>query len=136
ERARRTRAERLDPTVCAYLDDAFTRLELLDPKRHVRDVVAGYPRDAIADGIATYEAKRRRGTLPEGADARYLLGIVRNIHHSHESDAVLDELLRERLLAHDRFLEPLVQRRQDILDANPDVASALDAIADATTAAD
>src|SRR5690606_18287626 len=54
ERARRTRAERLDPEICAYLDEAFARLELLDPKRHVRDVIAGYPRDAIVDGVATY----------------------------------------------------------------------------------
>jgi hypothetical protein len=136
ERARRTRAERLDPAVCAYLDDAFARLELLDPKRHVRDVIAGYPRDAIVDGIATYAAKRQRGTLPEGADARYLLGIVRNIHHTHESDAILDALLRERLDARDRFLAPLVQRKQDVLAANPDIVAALDAITDALTAAD
>ena len=95
ERARRTRAERLDPTVCAYLDEVFARLELIDPKRYVRDVIAGYPRDAIVDGIATYEAKQRRGTLPEGADARYLLGIVRNLHHTHEADAIREALLRE-----------------------------------------
>lgn len=136
ERARRTRAERLDPEHRALLDEAFARLELLDPKRYVRDVVAGYPRDAIVDGIATYTAKHARGTLPEGADARYLLGIVRNIHHTHEADAILDALLRERLEAHDRFLEPLVQRKQDILAANPDIVGALDAITDALTAAD
>lgn len=136
ERARRTRAERLDPMVCAYLDDAFARLELIDPKRYVRDVIAGYPRDAIVDGIATYDTKRQCGTLPEGADARYLLGIVRNIHHTHEADAILDALLRERLAARDHFLGPLVQRKQDILAASPDVVGALDAITDALTAAD
>lgn len=135
ERARRTRAERLDPTVCAYLDDVFARLELLDPKRYIRDVIAGYPRDAIVDGIAIYTAKRDENTLPEGADARYLLGIVRNIHHTHEADAILDALLRERLAARDRFLAPLVQRKQDIHAANPDVVGALDAITDALTAA-
>lgn len=136
ERARRTRAERLDPTVCAYLDEVFARLELIDPKRYVRDVIAGYPRDAIVDGIATYEAKQRRGTLPEGADARYLLGVVRNLHHTHEADAILEALLRERLEARDRFLDPLIQRAQDILAANPDVGGALDAITDALTTAD
>jgi hypothetical protein len=135
ERARRTRAERLDPAIRALLDDAFTRLELLDPKRHVRDVIAGYSRDAIVDGIATYTAKRERGTLPEGVDARYLLGIVRNTHHLHEADAILDVLLRERLDARDRFLEPLVQQRQALLCAHPEIAQALDAIADAATAA-
>ena len=135
ERARRTRAERLDPTVCAYLDEVFARLELIDPKRYVRDVIAGYPRDAIVDGIATYDTKRQRGSLPEGADARYLLGIVRNLHHTHEADAILDALLRERIEARDRFLEPLIQRKQHILAASPDLASALDAIADAMTAA-
>jgi hypothetical protein len=136
ERARRTRAERLDPTVCAYLDEVFARLELIDPKRYVRDVIAGYPRDAIVDGIATYEAKQRRGTLPEGADARYLLGIVRNLHHTHEADAIREALLREHLEARDRFLDPLIQRAQDILAANPDVGGALDAITDALTTAD
>jgi len=52
ELAQETRAARLDPSVRALLDDAFARLGLLDPERHVRDAIACYPRDAIVDAIA------------------------------------------------------------------------------------
>ena len=65
-----------------------------------------------------------------------LLGIVRNLHHTHEADAIREALLREHLEARDRFLDPLIQRAQDILAANPDVGGALDAITDALTTAD
>ncbi len=83
ELARQTLAARLDPAMRALLDDAFARLDLLDPERHFRDSIACYPRDAIVDAIAIFDGKRRAGTLPEGVDARYLLGIVKNVHHVH-----------------------------------------------------
>lgn len=105
---------RLDPDVRALLDDAFDRLALLDPERHVRDAIACYSRDAIVDAIAIFAAKRGRGTLPDGADARYLLGIVQNLHHVHEADAITTALMRERLAARDRFLAPLVRDRDEI----------------------
>jgi hypothetical protein len=130
ELARQTRQARLDPDVRALLDDAFARLTLLDPERHVRDAIACYPRDAIVDAIGIFGAKRERGTLPEGVDARYLLGIVRNVHHVHEADAITHALIRERLAARDRFLDPLVCERDNILAAATDVASTLDALAD------
>src|SRR5436853_243627 len=62
----------------ALLDVAFARLDLLEPERHFRDAIACYPRDAIVDAIAIFSGKRTAGTLPDGVDARYLLGIVRN----------------------------------------------------------
>jgi len=115
ELARQTRAARLDPVVCALLDDAFARLGLLDPERHVRGAIACYPRDAIVDAIGIFGGKRERGTLPDGVDARYLLGIVKNLHHVHEADAITEALLRERLVARDRFLDSLVRERDAIL---------------------
>lgn len=130
ERARQTRAARLDPVVNALLDEAFARLDLLDPDRHVRDVIACYSRDAIVDAIAIFSGKRERGTLPEGVDARYLLGIVRNVHHDHEADGITEALLRERLAARDRFLEPLVRERDEILAAALGVGETLDALVD------
>jgi hypothetical protein len=96
----------------------------------VRDAIACYPRDAIVDAIAIFEAKRKRGTLPEGVDARYLLGITRNLDHLHEADAITEALLRERLAARDRFLQPLVQDRDAIIAATIDVAATLDALVD------
>lgn len=125
--ARGTRASRLDPNVRELLDDAFVRLSLLDPERRVRDVIAGYPLDAIVDALATFEAKQQRRSLPEGVDARYLLGIVRNIHHVHEADAITQSLLRQRVDARDRFLASLLTQR-DIILSKPALDDRLDAL--------
>ena len=130
ELARQTRAARQDPIVAALLDDAFARLELLDPERHLRDAIACYLPDSIVDAIAIFDGKRRAGTLPQGVDARYLLGIVRNVQHVHEADAITEALLRERLCARDRFLEPLVGERDQILAGAAGADVALDAMVD------
>ncbi|OGQ10422.1 MAG: hypothetical protein A2138_21940 [Deltaproteobacteria bacterium RBG_16_71_12] len=130
ELARQTRAARLDPVVCALLDNAFARLGLLDPERHVRDAIACYRVDSVVDGIAIFDAKRAAGTLPAGVDARYLLGIVRNVEHVREADVITDALLRERLAARDRFLEPLVSERDTFLVATPDDGRRLDGLVD------
>ncbi|MBM4247462.1 MAG: transposase family protein [Deltaproteobacteria bacterium] len=136
ELARQTRAARLDPLVRAHLDDAFVRLGLCDPERHVRDAIACYPRDAIVDALAIFAGKRERGSLPADADARYLLGITRNLHHVHQADAITEALLRERLDARDRFLAPLVRDRDDLLARRLDAPLALDAIVDRLVHAD
>jgi hypothetical protein len=124
--ARETRAARVDPDMRALLDDAFARLSLLDPERRVRDAIACYPRDAVVDAIAIFGAKKQRGSLPDGADARYLFGIVRNLHHVHEADAITQALLRERIDARDRFLAPLLRDRDAVL-ADVDLDARLDA---------
>ena len=130
ELAQKTRAARLDPAMRALLDDAFARLDLLDPERHFRDAIACYPRDAVVDAIAIFDGKRTAGTLPDGADARYLLGIVKNVHHVHEAEPITDVLIRERLAARDRFLEPLIRERDAILAAGRNVAATLFALVD------
>lgn len=131
ELARQTRAARRDPVIAALLDDAFARLGLLDPERHVRDAIACYPRDAIVDAIAIFSGKRTAGTLPDGVDARYLLGIVRNLHHCHEAEPITEALIRERLSARDRFLAPLVSERDVILaTGGADLGAALIALVD------
>jgi hypothetical protein len=109
--ARATLEARQDPHVRALLDDAFTRLGLLDPERHIRAAIARYGYDLAVDGVAIFEAKRRVGTLPPGVDARYLLGIVRNLGEQREGVAIAEELLRARLDARDRLLAPLVRLR-------------------------
>jgi hypothetical protein len=128
EQARLTREARIDPIVRAILDSAFERLRLLDPERYIRNTIACYPRDDIVDAIATFEAKLQLGTLPPHADARYLLGIVRNLHHIHEAESITHALLTERLAARDMLLQPLVAQRDDILHGNP--ADALPAFVD------
>jgi hypothetical protein len=135
--AAQTLAARADPTTRALLDDAFERLALADPARHLRNAIACYPLDAIVDAIAIFDGKRTAGTLPDDVDARYVLGIVKNVHHCHEAEAITAALLRERLAARDRLLEPLVRERDAILaDAGTDIAPALDAIARRLTHAD
>jgi hypothetical protein len=131
ELARQIRAALLDPVIRAFLDDAFTRLGLLDPARHIRDAIACYPRDAIVDAVAIFSGKRTAGTLPDGVDARYLLGIVRNVHHVHQAEPITEALIRERLASRDRFLAPLVLERDAILAAGgSDVSATLIALVD------
>jgi hypothetical protein len=137
ELARQTRAARLDPVIRALLDDGFARLGLLDPERHFRDAIACYPRDTIVDAIAIFAGKRTAGTLPEGVDARYLLGIVKNVHHLHEAEPITEALIRERLAARDRFLAPLVLERDAILATRgADVSATLIALVDRLTCAE
>jgi len=133
--ARETRAARVDPEVRALLDDVFARLSLLDPERRVRDAIACYPRDAMVDAIAIFETKQQCGTLPDGVDARYLLGIVRNLDHVHEADAITQALLRQRVEARDHFLAGLLRERDDLV-SNADRGTTLDALAERLVTAD
>ncbi|MDH5665593.1 MAG: hypothetical protein OEY10_04785 [Nitrosopumilus sp.] len=119
ERARQTRAARLDLLVRDRLDRAFERLRLDDPERHFRDAIARYPLDAIVEAIAIFTGKQNAATLPDRADARYLLGIVRNVAHVHEADAILEALLDERLEARDALLAPLSRQRQRLATEHP-----------------
>jgi len=49
------------------LDDAFDRLGLDDPERHLRAAIGRNPRDRVVEGVAVFEGKARRQdpTLPE-----------------------------------------------------------------------
>lgn len=120
ELARRTRAARQDPVVRQLLADAFARLELDDPRGNLLTAIAGYPLDAIVEGIAIFDGKQRAGTLPDGVDARYLLGIVRNVAQEAEGMAIADELWRARLDARDRVLTHLQDQRERIEEEPPD----------------
>jgi hypothetical protein len=124
ERARRTLEARRRPELLALLDGYFTRLGLLDPERHIRVAIAGYPKDAIVDGLTLFEAKRLANTLPDGADARYLLGIVKNVAAKTEGEIFAELLYRNRIEARDRFLAPLRAERE-ALRSEPDVMRVL-----------
>ena len=120
----------------ALLDDAFQRLALLDPEAHLRVAIARYPLDVIVDGLAIFEAKRRAGTLPPGVDARYLLGIVRNLGDEREGIAIAEELLRARLDARDHMLAPLVRARDAARSDTPDLRERVLRFVDLALAAD
>jgi hypothetical protein len=111
ELARATLEARQDPAARALLDAAFERLALADPEHHLRAAIARYPLDLITNGLAIFTGKRLVGTLPPGVDARYLLGIVRNLSDEREGVVIAEELLRVRLEARDIMLAPLVLAR-------------------------
>lgn len=108
-RARQTLEARQDPAKHRLLDEAFGQLGLDDPERHVRIGIARYPLDAIVDGIATFTGKRNAGTLPDGVDGRYLLGIVKNLADQDEGLAIADALWHQRLAQRDSMLAGLQQ---------------------------
>lgn len=129
ERARLTLETRRNPETLALLDRAFARLGLLDPERHVRVAIAGYPAGAITDGVAIFEGKKCAGTLPEGVDARYLLGIVRNVSSELEAQAIAEATLRIRREMRDMLLARLADEC-DALRAAADVPTFVDACVD------
>ena len=116
EKARQTKAARQNPVVRARLAAAYKRLGLSDPDGHVLTTTAGYPLEAVVEGIAIFEGKQRAGTLPEGVDARYLMGIVRNLASENEAWQIAEVLWRERQAAQDQIFG----RLQDQLEAVED----------------
>lgn len=110
--AHATRQARLNPVVRAMLEAAFTRLCLNDPTGKIKDAIARYSSDIVVAAIATFDGKRRAGTLPHGAGGRYLLGIARNIARYDEGIAAADELWIARLQARDRALVRLDEERR------------------------
>lgn len=112
ELARQTILARQDPLVRALLDDAFADLALADPDQHFRAALARYGRDAIVAGIAIFTAKRQAGTLPPGVDARYLLGIVKNIATETELHELTEALIETRLAARELALRLLQNDRR------------------------
>lgn len=124
ERARRTLAARRRPEVLALLDAEFHRLALLDPERHLRVAIARYPLDAILAGLAVFRAKRDARTLPDGADARYLLGIVKNVAEKTEGELFAEHLWDLRSQMRDLRIAAL-QAERDELCKRHDVAQTI-----------
>ena len=137
ELARETQQARQDPVVRALLDDAFARLGLADHEGNVRAAIARYPLDHVVGGIATFEGRHHAGTLPCDLDGgRYLLGIVRNISQQDEGLLITEALLRVRLDAQDRLLEPLRRTLASLLQLAADPIASLKALTDRALEAD
>lgn len=112
--ARLTEQARLNPVVRQLLAAAFSRLALTDDEGKLQDAIARYPLSPVIDGIAIFEGKRAADSLPPGVDARYLLGIVRNVAQKRELEQISEAMLRARLAAQDAILAPLVERHRAI----------------------
>jgi hypothetical protein len=118
--AKRTARERQDPVKRAYLDDALASLGLSDPTGNVQLALARYALDDISNGVAIFVGKTDAGTLPEGVDIRYLLGIVRNIADEREGQAIATALWDERLKARDAVFDSLVRERDELSELDLD----------------
>ncbi|MEM6289157.1 MAG: hypothetical protein AAF845_18610 [Bacteroidota bacterium] len=136
ERAHQRERAALDPVLRQHLDDAFVALGLDDPDARFRTAIARYPADAVAAGLVIFGTKQQRGTLPDGVDARYLLGIVRNTAEQAEGFAIAEALWRERLALRDRALNPLAQQRDRLESEHVDLEPLLVALVDHAMAAD
>jgi hypothetical protein len=136
EQARLTLQARRRPEVLALLDDYFARLALLDPERHIRTAIAGYPKNAIVDGLLLFDARRRAKTLPDGVDARYLLGIVKNIATKTEGEIIAETLYRGRIEIRDRFLAAMRAERDALRSSEPNIARLLGICAEKALAAE
>ena len=135
--AYQTRTRRLDPVACQLIDDAFARLSISDPTGNLRRAIAGYPRDAIVDGISLFQARKQRGSLPPDLDhpARYLLGIVRNLDDERTLLAMADILIRLREQARELHFDLLRHQHAQLLRLHPGDTEHLDALLDSVTAA-
>ena len=129
-KARQTRQRRMDPVVRELLDAAFMRLGLDDPEGHLRGTIAAWPLETVVNGIAVFEGKRKAGTLPDGVDARYLRGIVKNLAEEAEAWHIAEALLRQRLAARDLALDHLGRQRNDIEEDGPEPADLVKAFVD------
>jgi hypothetical protein len=120
EQIRLTRAARLDPSRIALLAEGLARLGIPDPDGRIARQLAGYSRDAIVRGLATYAAKREAGTLPDGPDPhRYLGGIIRNLHDRQELELTGKHLLDLRQRLRDLTLAPLESEAERIRESRP-----------------
>ena len=117
EHARARDLQRADPVVLRFLDDAFGRLGIVDPEHHARSAIARYGRDIVIEAVSIFEGKHNADTLPEKVDAaRYILGIARNIEHTHEADEITQFLMRNRNRVHDDLLGVLETELRKRLD--------------------
>lgn len=98
----------------------LARLGLLDPQRSVRVAIAGHSLHAILAGISIFDAKLTAKTLPDGVDAGYLLGIVKNVDAQTEGEAFARSLYDLRIEMRDRMLAAMVADRDAVV-ANSDV---------------
>ena len=108
---RLTREARLDPVRIGLLKKGLAELDIPDPDDRLAKGLACFSRDAIIRGLAIFEAKRDKGTLPQDphSDGAYLGGIISNKHTQLELERVEVHLMKQRLRARDLSLDPLTR---------------------------
>jgi len=108
EKARLTREARRDPVRLELLRIGLEELGISDPERQIAVRLAGYSREAIARGLATFRAKQDMETIPTDAEpARYLGGIIRQLNTRMELEQTSAYLLEQRIRLNDLTMAPL-----------------------------
>lgn len=125
QKAFETRQKRADPIVKEYVDDVFEQLELQDPKGNIRSSIARYSIDAISKGVCIFLAKRENKTLPETADGRYLMGIIRNKLEQAEGERITELMIQERLYLQEKILSNEKEKLKAISQKDIDVYETL-----------
>jgi hypothetical protein len=118
-----------------FARQALAGLAIADVDRYVETVLGSYPPDVILGSVAVYQGKAAAGTLPDGAGARYLLGIARRIAENEEGLHIADALWRLRTEALDHVHTALAARKHDVLRQADAAASAVDVLLDEALAA-
>jgi len=114
--AREKRTRQVDPVRRELLRTELDRLGIADPEQKLASAIARYSSDAILQGLAIFDSKQRRDTLPQGADSgRYLAGIIRNVDSRLELLSVADYLLELRLRDKELTLTPLKREHQALV---------------------
>lgn len=98
-----------DPVRLRLLTVGLAELGIPDPKGSLATVLARYSPDAIVYGLSTFRTRKERGTLPPGADHRYLAAIIRNDHDKRHQLELSEHLFQQRVRLHDFSLEPLTR---------------------------
>ena len=116
EQMRLTREARRDPVRLTLLKQGLAKLGIPDPDNHLAISLAYYSREAIARGLATFQAKKDTDTLPPSLTnhGRYLGGIIKNLHTKFELEAFSTRILEQRIRLHDLSLAPLKRAADDI----------------------
>lgn len=115
EAIRRTRKERADPIKLEFLKQALADLNIIDPVHRLAVDLAYYCRDAIVDGIGTYQAKLQMGTIPTGAaGGSYLRGIIRNAHDQIELTITSELHIKNRSRFRDLSLRLLSDQEDEL----------------------
>ncbi len=129
-KAAQTLRARQNPAIRKLLAQAFARLHLDDPKGHILDAIARYDYRYVADGVAIFDGKQTANTMPDGVDARYLLGIVKNTAEKQEGLAIAKALWDERIRARDILLQTLTNTLDETTRTHPESEDRLRAIVD------
>ena len=90
-------------------------MELQDPNGNILTATARYSLESVVDGISIFEGKKHSKTLPQDVDARYLLGIIRNLSAKREGIEIARALWKNRVEARDMLSQLLDKKKQEIL---------------------